>query len=319
LEHVKEWSVCHARIKWTAVWAGLVIGMSSQLVFTLLGLAIGAWSMDLRDAQPAGGIPLGAGLWTGLSLLLSAFIGGYVTARLSGVSVHSDGMYHGAVVWGVTWLVFAWLTTTAMSVMLGGVFSALGSALQTRGQGITSAASAALNKMDPQSTFSISPEALRQQIQSTLQATGKRELQPAELNKSADQVTGRAKEGQSPGQVTDAALAELQQKLTALDRDAAVNVLVQKVGMSEAQAQQVVQSTIGILAPLKDRLQDVKGQSIEIGNAALTRGGAAAGWLFLLGLLSFAVSVGGGAVGTLRDGVAEDLRGASQRETRQAI
>jgi hypothetical protein len=319
MEHVQEWSAHQPRIKWTAVWAGLVVGMSAQLVLTLLGLAIGAWSIDLQEAQPAGGVPLGAGLWTGLSLLLSAFIGGYVTARLSGNFVRSDGMYHGAVVWGVTWLVFAWLTTTAMSVMLGGVFSALGSALQTTGQGLTSAASAALTKLDPKSTVSISPAALRQQIDSTLQATGKRDLQPAEINKSADKVTNQAKEGQSLGHVTDSALAELQQKLTALDRDAAVNVLVQKAGMSEAQAQQVVQSTIGILAPLKDTLQDVKGQSIEIGNATLTRVGAAAGWLFLLGLLSFAVSVGGGAVGTLRDGATEDLRAASRRDSRQAI
>jgi hypothetical protein len=319
MEHVQEWSAHQPRIKWTAVWAGLVVGMSAQLVLTLLGLAIGAWSIDLEDAQPAGGVPLGAGLWTGLSLLLSAFIGGYVTARLSGNFVRSDGMYHGAVVWGVTWLVFAWLTTTAMSVMLGGVFSALGSALQTTGQGLTSAASAALTKLDPKNTLSISPAALRQQIESTLQATGKRDLQPAEMNKSADKVTNQAKEGQSLGHVTDSALAELQQKLTALDRDAAVNVLVQKAGMSEAQAQQVVQSTIGLMAPLKDTLRDVKGQSIEIGNATLTRVGAAAGWLFALGLLSFAVSVGGGAVGTLRDGATEDLRGASRRETRQAI
>ena len=86
MEHIQEWSGHHPRIKWTAVWAGLVVGMSSQLVLTLLGLAIGAWSIDLKDAQPGGGIPLGAGLWTGLSLLLSAFIGGSITARLSGVS-----------------------------------------------------------------------------------------------------------------------------------------------------------------------------------------------------------------------------------------
>jgi hypothetical protein len=319
MEHVQDRSAHQPRIKWTAVWAGLVVGMSAQLVLTLLGLAIGASSIDLKDAQPTEGIPLGAGLWTGLSLLLSAFIGGYVTARLSGNSVRSDGMYHGAVVWGVTWLVFAWLTTTAMSFMLGGVFSTLGSALQTTGQGLTSAASAALTKMDPKSTFHISPDALRQQIHSTLQATGKRDLQPAEMNKSADKVTNQAKEGRSPSQVTDAVLAELQQKLTALDREAAVNVLVQKAGMSEAQAQQVVQSTIGILAPLKDTLQDVKAQSVEIGNATLTRVGAAAGWLFLFGLLSCAVSVGGGAVGTLRDAQAEDLRGVSRRDTRQAI
>ena len=107
--------------------------------------------------------------------------------------VRSDGMYHGAVVWGVTWLVFAWLTTTAMSFMLGGVFSALGSAIQTTGQGITNAASAALNKMDPKSNFNISPNELRRQIESTLQATGKRELQPAAINKSADRLANRAR------------------------------------------------------------------------------------------------------------------------------
>ena len=316
MEHVQE-SVSYARIRWNAVWAGLVVGMSSQLILTLLGLAIGAWSIDLKDAQPAGGIPLGAGLWTGLSLLLSAFIGGYVTARLSGDYVRSDGMYHGAVVWGVTWLVFAWLTTTAMSSLLGGVFSTLGSALQTIGQGATTAASAALNKVDSKSTFNISPDALRQQIQSTLQSTGKRELQPGELNKSVDKVTAQAKEGQAPGQLTDSALEELQQKLTALDRDAAVSVLVKKVGMSEAQAQQVVQSTIGVVAPLKEKLQDVKAQSIDIGNATLNRVGAAAAWLFLLGVLSLAVSVVGGAIGTLRYRTTEAV--GVRIETRKAM
>ena len=316
MEHLQE-SVSYPRIKWPAVWAGLAVGMGIQLILTLLGLAIGAWSIDLKEAQPAGGIPVGAGLWTGLSLLMSAFIGGYVTARLSGDYIRSDGMYHGAVVWGVTWLVFAWLTTTAMSSLLGGVFSTLGSALQTMGQGASTAALAALKKVDTESNFSISPDALRQQIQSTLQSTGKRELQPAEINKSVDKVTSQAKEGQSPGQVTDSALEELQQKLTALDRDAAVSVLVKKVGMSDAQAQQVVQSTIGVLAPMKSKLQDVKAQSIDIGNATLNRVGAAAGWLVLLGLLSLAVSVGGGAVGTLRYRTAEDLR--SRLDTRKAM
>jgi len=319
MEHVQEWSVGHARVKWSAVWAGLVVGLSTQLVLTLLGLAIGAWSIDLKDVQSAEGIPLGAGLWTGLSLLLSAFIGGYVTARLAGSLDRSDGMYQAAVVWGVTWLVFAWLTTTAMSVMLGGVFSALGSAMQTTGQGVMNVASAALTTMDPKSTVSLSPDALRQQIQSTLQATGKPELQPAEMNKSADQVTKQAKEGHTPGQVTDAALEELQHKLRAVDRDAAVNVLVQKVGLSQAQAQQVVESTMGMLAPLKDKLQTVKAQSIEVGDATLTRVGAAAGWLVVLGLLSCAMSVAGGAVGTPKPRATDTLRGSSQMNTRQAV
>lgn len=119
--------------------------------------------------------------------------------------------------------------------------------------------------------------------------------------------------------MTDSVLEELQQKLTALDRNASVNVLVQKVGMTEAQAQQVVQSTIGMLGPFKDKLETVKAQSIEIGNATLTRVGAAAGWLFVLGLLSCAVSVGGGAIGTQRYRAIEDRHASSRMDTRQAI
>lgn len=109
--------------------------MRQLLVLTLLGLAIGAWSIDLQDAEPAGGVPIGTGIWTGISMLISAFIGGYITARMSGSPLRSDGLYHGVIVWGVNWLVFAWLTTTVMATLLGGVFSAFGATLNSLGQG----------------------------------------------------------------------------------------------------------------------------------------------------------------------------------------
>ena len=81
---LQQWSVGGTRVKWAAVFAGLVVGIAVQMMLTLLGFAIGAWSIDLREAQPAGGIPLSTGIWTGISMLISAFVGGYVTARLSG-------------------------------------------------------------------------------------------------------------------------------------------------------------------------------------------------------------------------------------------
>ncbi|MGH7231593.1 MAG: hypothetical protein ACREJU_09580, partial [Nitrospiraceae bacterium] len=59
---LQQWSLGGTRIKWSAVFAGLVVGIAVQMVLTLLGLAIGAWSIDLRDAQPAGGIPMGTGI-----------------------------------------------------------------------------------------------------------------------------------------------------------------------------------------------------------------------------------------------------------------
>jgi uncharacterized metal-binding protein len=293
---VQQWSVGGTRIKWAAVFAGLVVGIAVQMMLTLLGLAIGAWSIDLREAQPGGGIPLGTGIWTGISMLISAFVGGYVTARLSGASLRSDGLFHGAVVWGLNWLVFGWLATTAMSFMIGGLFNTFGTGVQMLGQGVGTAVSAAASKATNAET-NVSAGDLRQQIESVLKATGKPELQPSEIKKDASKVTDTAQSGQSLNTVTDSAVAEIREKLTALDRDAAVNIMVNKFGMSKTQAQDTVQSLIGTIAPIKDAANTVKDRSVDVGNTAIDRLGSAAWWLFLLALLSLGVSLAGGLTG----------------------
>ncbi len=292
----EQWSMGATRVKWSAIFAGWAVGLATQMVLTLLGLGIGAWAIDPRDANPTEGVPLGAGIWTGVSMLISAFIGGYITARMSGSSVRSDGLYHGIVVWGVNWLIFAWLTTTAMATMIGGAFSVFGTTLQTVGQGVSSAASTAASKLS--GNISISTDDLRRQLESVLQSTGKPELQPGEVQKDAGRVAGAARSGQPPNEVSDSALKELQGKLASLDREAAINVMVNKMGMSDAQARQVVQSTIGVLGPLQEKAQDVKQQSLELGAEALDKTGTMAMWLSLLALLTLALSALGGMLGT---------------------
>jgi hypothetical protein len=298
-----QWFLGTSRVKWSAVLAGWVVGLATQMMLTLLGLAIGAWSVDLREAEPTEGIPLGTGIWTGVSMLISAFVGGFVTARMSGSPFKTDGLYHGAVVWGVNWLIFAWLTTTAMAYMVGGLFNALGTTVQAMSQGLGDAASTAVSR--GLQGVSISPEELRSQIESTMQATGKRELQPGEVQKDTNRVKTEATSGQSPQQITDAALSELQQKLTALDRDAAVNVMVNKFGMSDAQARQVVQSTIGIVGPLKEKAQDVKAESLQAGTTAINRMGTISIWLFALAIITLGLSITGGMIGVTNEGLGE--------------
>jgi hypothetical protein len=271
---VQDWSHGDVGIKWGAILAGLAIGIAVQIVFTLLGLAIGGWSIDLHDVQPAEGIPLGTGLWTGFSILISAFIGGYVTSRLSGSCLRMDGLYHGAVLWGVTWLVFAWLATSTLLFMVGGLFSAFGGGLQMLNQGVGPAVSAAI-----------------------LTATEKPELQAAAITKDADNITGQAKSGGSVEKVSDSAVGEIREKLAAMDRDAAVNVMVNKLGLSEKQAQEVAQSTIGVIASIKEAGKGVNEQSMELGNTAIARLGATAWWLFLFAVLSLGMSLVGGAFG----------------------
>ncbi|HSF69850.1 MAG TPA: hypothetical protein VLA47_05680, partial [Nitrospira sp.] len=132
-----QWSMGSSRIKWSAVFAGWAVGLAVQMVLSLAGLGFGAWAIDLHDANPTEDVPVGAAVWTGLSMLISALVGGYVTARLSGTLIRRDGVYHGVVVWGVNWLVFAWLTTTAMATMIGGAFSILGTTLETVAEGLS--------------------------------------------------------------------------------------------------------------------------------------------------------------------------------------
>jgi hypothetical protein len=290
------------RIRWGAVISGFVVGMSVQLVLTLLGFAIGAWSIDLREADPAQGIPIGTGIWAAISMLTAAFTGGYVTAYLAGSSLRADGLFHGAVVWGLTWLVSAWLTTTAMAMLFGGIFSAFGEGLKAVGSGVGTVVSKVADRgMTGQmnlSQFGLSKEELRQQVESTLQATGKPELQPGQIKQEAERTTAQTQRGQSPKQLSDTAITELYDKLAALDEQAAINVMVNKLGMSETQAQEVVRSLTGTLSQVKQKAQAVKEQSVDVANTTLKRMAAAAWWLFILAILTLATTMFGAAVGT---------------------
>jgi hypothetical protein len=311
-----QWSIGSPRIKWSAVFAGWVVGLALQMVLMLLGLGFGAWAIDFRDSNPAEGLPTGAAIWTGVSMLLAAFTGGYVTSRLSGIYIRSDGLYHGVVVWGVNWLIFAWLTTTAMSAMVGGVFSTFGSTLQTLGQGMSGVASTAANKLGDQlQQVSLSPQDLRQQVESILAASGKPELQPGQVQQDADRVAGAAKSGAPVNQVSDAAFSELSSKLAALDQEAGVNVMVNKMGMTREQANQIIQSTIGALQPIQRTVQDtvsrVQQQSAELGTEAVDRMGTIALWLGILALITLGLSALGGVLG-IADEAAVEARASGE-------
>jgi len=147
----------------------------------------------------------------------------------------------------------------------------------------------------------MSPQELRKQIESILAASGKPELQPSELRKDADRLAGTAQSGAPVNQVSDAALGELSAKLAALDQEAAVNIMVNKMGMTREQANQLIQATIGAVQPIQRTVQDtvakVKQQSAEIGTKAIDRMGTIALWLGIVAIITLGLSALGGALG----------------------
>jgi hypothetical protein len=62
-------------------------------------------------------------LWAGFSMLVAAFVGGYVAARMSGLKRRADGVLHGAVSWAVTTILFTALATSIGGALVGGVFT----------------------------------------------------------------------------------------------------------------------------------------------------------------------------------------------------
>lgn len=312
-----QWSIGNPRIKWSAVFAGWIVGLALQMAMTLAGLGLGAWAVDLHDASPGEGIPVGAALWTGLSMLVSAFAGGYLTARLSGSIHRSDGLYHGIVVWGVNWLVFVWLTTTAMAAMIGGAFSVFGSTLQTVGQALSHPDVPAVSGTTGRVNLSV--DDLRREIESVLRATGKPEVQPEELQRDATRTLDRARQGEPASRIADRSLIDLRDKLAALDREAAVHLMVNKLGMSDSQAKDVVQSTIGLLGPAQDTVRGVRQRATALGAEALDRLGMIALWLSGLALISLVISAIGGMMGTPDEVLVDSTtRTESYRDVRRA-
>jgi hypothetical protein len=121
-------------IRWGAVFGGIASGTASYLLLTLLGVAIGLTAIDPTAAEPVGRVPLASGIWSGLSLLISAFIGGYVAGRMSGLSRSGDGMLHGFVSWAATTLLYLFLAMSALGALLGGTFRVVGEVAQIGAQ-----------------------------------------------------------------------------------------------------------------------------------------------------------------------------------------
>lgn len=94
------------RVSWGAIFGGVLVALSTELLFLTFGLFIG---FQLRgDAAETWTIA-----WYLITTFCSLFIGSWVAARLSGNPRRSSGMLHGFVVWGLTMF-----TTAAVGVGL---------------------------------------------------------------------------------------------------------------------------------------------------------------------------------------------------------
>ncbi|MBW4469930.1 MAG: hypothetical protein KME45_05940 [Stenomitos rutilans HA7619-LM2] len=111
----------HDRVRWGPIIAGLVVALSTQLVLSALGAAIGLTSLSGSGAprSDADNIGSAVGIWAIISLLISLFLGGWTTTRACGPMNRSTGLLNGAILWATTLAISAWLISSGVSGAFG--------------------------------------------------------------------------------------------------------------------------------------------------------------------------------------------------------
>jgi hypothetical protein len=109
------------RIHWGAIIAGLVIAISTQLLLSAVGAALGFTTIANSGAPRTNTPDVGAavGIWSIISLFISLFVGGWITARASGSINRGTAAFNGAILWATTLTISAILLASGVTGMFG--------------------------------------------------------------------------------------------------------------------------------------------------------------------------------------------------------
>jgi hypothetical protein len=197
------------KISWGAVIAGVVISLVAHLILNMIGIGVGASTVDVAaaDNPAASSFSIGAAIWWTVSGIIAAFVGGYTAGRLSGKPKNSTAGWHGLTTWALTTLVIFWLLTSAVGGILGGIYNTVAGAVG----GIGSAAGTAAQSAGPSLATVADPFAqIEQSIRSSTGGNDPQALRDAAVAAVRGAVTGDQQQAQEARERAAQAIAQAQ-------------------------------------------------------------------------------------------------------------
>lgn len=196
------------RVSWGAIFAGLFVTIVIQLLFTLLGLAVGMMSLESMRNQSSGHkLAMGAGIWLLVTGLISIWIGSCIAGRLCGGPLRSDGLIHGIVSWSVSTCATMFLLATTAGAFLGGTGALLNGAIAVGGAATGNDASlASLQDSFPQATIKLSPTGRGEAPQNDQSAQSSGAQTPTQNQTNQQTQTGGASSQPATSSVAQGAL-----------------------------------------------------------------------------------------------------------------
>lgn len=127
----------HDRVRWGPIISGVLVALATQLILSALGAAIGFSGLSTSGAPRtnAGAVGTGIGIWSIISLFISLFVGGWITARTSGPMNRNTALLNGAIMWATTLALSSWLLASGVAGTFGIVASNAGEVINQAQQG----------------------------------------------------------------------------------------------------------------------------------------------------------------------------------------
>lgn len=274
---------------WGAVFAGATGAAALSLVLLVLGVGLGFSSVSPWSAAGISATTLGVSaiVWLTFTQLAASGIGGYLAGRLRSrwIAVHTDEVYfrdtaHGFLAWAIASLAMVTLSATAVTGILSGGMQAAGA---VAGGAATSAAAMAADGKDKDSQAN----SLNYSIDSLFRTDPK------------TSVAGPAVDPQVITRIFVQAVAA--EKMSASDQAYIAQVVAQRTGSSQAEAEQRVAALFNDLVKAKHEAIETAKQAAEIARKATA---IASLWIALsLFVGAFCASAAATFGGRRRDGL----------------
>jgi hypothetical protein len=201
------------RVSWGAVLAGVVLGLVTQLILNLLGLGVGAATLDpgTGDNPSVAGLSIGAGIWWTVSGIVASFAGGLAAGRLAGKPKPSTGAWHGVIAWAFTTLIIFYLLTSTLGGVLGGAYRGLSGALGGVASSVGGAAQTAVQAAAPSIAQASDPfSSIEQSIRASTNGSDPAAMRDAAVAAVRAAVSGDQQQAQAAREQAAQALARAQ-------------------------------------------------------------------------------------------------------------
>jgi hypothetical protein len=108
---------------WKSIFAGLLISIMSYMLLASLGAGIVGFATEsvIENESSGNGIGTAAGLWMGLSAIISLFLGSYFAVRISKNVTYKVGAAHGFVVASAFFILLTVLAGNAIGALSSGI------------------------------------------------------------------------------------------------------------------------------------------------------------------------------------------------------